>query len=185
MDDLEIVSMFLLRNEQAVQNAQNRYGAYCRTIAMRILANEDDAAECVNDVWLAAWNSIPPNEPERLSTYLGKLTRNIAIDKVRSDRAAKRCTGEYALSLDELAEVLPDQRTTEKEIQGKELERAVSTFVQTLPEVQQRVFLCRYWYFDPISEIAKRFGFSDSKVKSLLHRVRGKLKVYLKQEGLL
>lgn len=182
MDDLEIVSLFLLRDEQAVHHAEAQYASYCRTVAMRILANEADADECLNDVWLAAWNSIPPNEPEHLSTYLGKLTRNLAIDRVRSDRAAKRCTGEYALSLDELAEVLPDRSTTEKQLRQKELEHAIGAFVQTLPDTLRRVFICRYWYFDPIAEIAARFGFSESKVKSMLHRTRMKLKTYLKQE---
>lgn len=185
MDDLEIVSLFLLRSEEAVRNAQTQYGAYCSSIAKRILANEADAEECVNDVWLAAWNSIPPNEPERLSTYLGKLTRNIAIDKVRASNAAKRSTAEYALSLEELAEILPDRTTVENEVRTKDLERAVGAFVRTLPETQQRIFICRYWYFDGISDIAKRFGYSDSKVKSMLLRVRRKLKEYLKREDLL
>lgn len=185
MDDLEIVSLFLLKSEQAVQQAQKEYGAYCRSIALQILANEADAEECVNDVWLAAWNSIPPNEPERLSTYLGKLTRNVAIDKLRASRALKRCTEEYALSLDELAEVLPDSGDVENQVQTKDLERAVGNFVRDLPETQRNVFICRYWHFDSVSEIARRFGFSDSKVKSTLHRVRRKLKDYLKKEDLL
>ena len=185
MDDLEIVSLFLLKNEQAVQQAQKEYGAYCRSIALRILANEADAEECVNDVWLAAWNSIPPNEPERLSTYLGKLTRNIAINKLRENRAAKRSTGEYALSLDELAEVLQGGEDIEKQVQMKDLERAIGDFVRALPEMQKHVFICRYWYFDAVPDIAKRFGFSDSKVKSMLHRLRKKLKDYLKREELL
>ena len=170
MTDREIVQLFRRRDEAAIEQAEQAYALYCRSIASRILSDATDVEECVNDVWLAAWNSIPPNEPERLATYLGKLTRNIAIDRVRASGAQKRRTERYALSLDELAEVIPDGNGPEQQVRAAELER---------------VFLCRYWYLDSLAEIGERFGYSESKVKSLLHRTREKLRHYLQKEELL
>ncbi len=185
MKDREIVRLFLRRDEAAIEQVQQAYELYCRSIVSRILRDETDVSECVNDVWLAAWNSIPPNEPERLATYLGKLARNIAIDRVRANGAQKRCAEQYALSLDELAEVISDGGSPEQQAQHRELERAIGEFVRGLPELQRRVFLCRYWYLDSLAEIGARFGYSESKVKSMLHRTREKLKRYLQKEELL
>lgn len=185
MTDREIVLLFRQRNETAIEQAQLSYEPYCRAIASRILSDAPDVAECVNDVWLAAWSSIPPNEPERLSAYLGRITRNIAIDRARANGAQKRRTAEYALSLDELAEVIPDGNDPEKQVCASELERAIRSFVRDLPETQRRVFLCRYWYLDSLAEIRERFGFSESKIKSMLHRTREKLRHYLQKEELL
>lgn len=185
MKDREIVRLFLRRDEAAIEQVQQAYELYCRSIVSRILRDETDVSECVNDVWLAAWNSIPPNEPERLATYLGKLARNIAIDRVRANGAQKRCAEQYALSLDELAEVISDGGSPEQQVQHRELERAIGEFVRGLPELQRRVFLCRYWYLDSLAEIGARFGCSESKVKSMLHRTREKLKHYLQKEELL
>ena len=185
MTDREIVALFRQRNELAIEQAQLSYTPYCRSIASRVLSDATDVEECVNDVWLAAWNSIPPNEPERLGTYLGKLTRNIAIDRVRTDGAQKRRTERYALSLDELAEVFPDGNDPEQQICAAELERAIGGFVRELPEAQRRVFLCRYCHLDSLAEIGERFDYSESKVKSMLHRTREKLKHHLQKEELL
>ena len=185
MKDREIVRLFLRRDEAAIEHVQQAYELYCRSIVSRILRDETDVSECVNDVWLAAWNSIPPNEPERLATYLGKLARNIAIDRVRANGAQKRCAEQYALSLDEMAEVISDGGSPEQQAQHRELERAIGEFVRGLPELQRRVFLCRYWYLDSLAEIGARFGYSESKVKSMLHRTREKLKRYLQKEELL
>ena len=185
MTDREIVQLFRRRDEAAIEQAEQVYALYCRSIAARILSDATDVEECVNDVWLAAWNSIPPKEPERLATYLGKLSRNIAIDRVRASGAQKRRTERYALSLDELAEVIPDGNDPEQQVRAAELERAIGAFVRELPEAQRRVFLCRYWYLDSLAEIGERFGYSESKVKSLLHRTREKLRHYLQKEELL
>lgn len=185
MTDQEIVRLFQRRSETAIEQAQLAYEPYCRAIAARVLRDAADVAECVNDVWLAAWNSIPPNEPERLATYLAKLTRNIAIDRVRANGAQKRCTEQYALSLDELGEVIPGGNEPEAHVHAAELERAIGAFVRDLPEAQRRVFLCRYWYLDSLADIGKRFGYSESKVKSMLHRTREKLRNYLQKEELL
>lgn len=185
MTDREIVLLFRSRDETAIEQVQQAYTLYCLSIASRILSDAADAEECINDVWLAAWNSIPPNEPERLATYLGKLTRNIAIDRVRAKGAQKRCTEQYALSLDELDEIIPGGSVPETHVHAAELERAISAFVRDLPEAQRRVFLCRYWYLDSLAEIGKRFGYSESKVKSMLHRTREKLRNYLQKEELL
>ena len=185
MEDAEIIDLYWQRDQRAIDETHGKYGGFLAGIAWNILRSHSDAEECVNDVWLAAWNSIPPNEPERLATYLGKLARNIAIDRVRANGAQKRCAEQYALSLDELAEVISDGGSPEQQVQHRELERAIGEFVRGLPELQRRVFLCRYWYLDSLAEIGERFGCSESKVKSMLHRTRGKLKHYLQKEELL
>lgn len=185
MTDQEIVRLFTRRDEAAIEQVQLQYERYCRSIASRILSDETDIAECVNDVWLAAWSSIPPNVPEHLATYLGKLTRNIAIDRVRANGALKRRAGEYAASLDELAQVLAGADEPEKQVQLEQLQEAIAAFVRKLPDTQRRVFLCRYWYLDSLAEIGERFVFSESKVKSMLYRIREKLKQYLQKEELL
>lgn len=185
MTDREIMALLFRRDEATIEQLQRQYEPYCRSIACRILSDEADAAECVNDVWLAAWSSIPPNAPERLAAYLGKLTRNIAIDRVRANGAMKRCTGEYTASLDELSQVLAGADEPEKQVQLGQLQEAIAAFVRKLPDTQRRVFLCRYWYLDSLAEIGARFGFSESKVKSMLYRIREKLKQYLQKEELL
>ena len=184
MDDTQIVELYWERKECAIEETATKYGSYCYSIAQNILHNEDDAKECVNDTWLDAWNSMPPHRPSVLSTFLGKLTRRISIDKWRRSTAKKRGDGQLPLVLAELEDCISDGKSIEEETERKLLAEVIAAFVKSLPETEQKVFLCRYWYMDSVSAIATRFRFSESKVKSMLSRTREKLRVRLEKEGL-
>ncbi len=184
MDDTQIVTLYWERKEAAINETAAKYGSYCYSIAKNILHNEDDAKESVNDTWLDAWNSMPPHRPSILSTFLGKLTRRISIDKWRHSNAKKRGGGQLPLALTELEECVSDGTSIEDETERKLLSDVLTSFVKDLPEAEQKVFLCRYWYMDSVSSIADRFRFSESKVKSMLFRTREKLRVRLEKEGL-
>lgn len=183
MDDTQIIELYWARKESAIEETEVKYGSYCRSIARNILNNQDDAEECVNDTWLGAWNSMPPHRPSVLSTFLGKLTRRISIDKWRHVNAKKRGDGQLPLVLTELADCVSDGKSIEKETERKLLAEVIAAFVKDLPETEQKVFLCRYWYMDSVGSIATRFRFSESKVKSMLSRTREKLRVRLEKEG--
>lgn len=183
MDDKRIVELYWERSEQAIAETQSKYGSYCYSIAYNILNSNEDAEESVNDTYNDAWNSIPPHRPSILSTFLGKITRRISIDRWRKHNAEKRGGGEMPLVLDELQECVADGKTVEQEYEKKHLSDIINTFVKSLPETEQKVFLCRYWYMDSINSICKQFGFSESKVKSMLFRTRDKLRVVLEKEG--
>ncbi len=184
MDDTQIVELYWARKESAIEETEAKYGSYCHSIALNILHNPDDANESVNDTWLDAWNSMPPHRPSVLSTFLGKLTRHISIDKWRRNTAKKRGDGQLPLVLSELEDCVSDGKSIEEEAERKLLAEVIASFVKSLPETEQKVFLCRYWYMDSVSSIATRFRFSESKVKSMLYRSREKLRVRLEKEGL-
>ena len=183
MEDREIVSLFWQRDEQALEAAAAKYGSYCRAVAQNILPDAQDAEECLNDTWLHAWNSMPPHRPECLSGYLAKLTRWAAIKRWRGARAQKRGGGQIELAYEELSDCIPDRCAPDEALAGKELAELIRRFLAQLPATQRRVFLCRYWYFDSIAAIAAQFGFSESKVKSMLHRSRKRLRELLNKEG--
>lgn len=183
MDDKYIVELFFMREELALELTASKYGAYCRSIAYNILASREDAEECVNDTYLAAWNAIPPHRPTMLSTFLGKITRRICTDRLRSKGAQKRGTGELDLIFDELEDCIPDQNTPDSEFERSDLKRIINEFLGSLRDTERKIFLCRYWYAEPIASICKSFGFSDSRVKSILFRTRKKLKDRLIKEG--
>ncbi len=183
MEDFEIVNLYWARSEDAIVRTAEKYGGYCRAIACRILSSQEDAQESVNDTYLAAWNAMPPHRPAALQIFLGKITRRLSLKKWRDQTRQKRGGGQTALVLDELAESLPDKSGVEDQILGDELVRALNGFLEDLPETNRRVFLRRYWYFDSIDEISQDFGFSPSKVKSMLHRTREKLRSFLVEEG--
>ena len=184
MDDTQIVELYWARKESAIEETETKYGSYCRSIAQNILHNPDDAEESVNDTWLDAWNSMPPHRPSVLSTFLGKLTRRISIDKWRRLNAKKRGDGQMPLVLAELEDCISDGKSIEEETERKLLAEVIASFVKSLPETEQKVFLCRYWYMDSVGSIATRFRFSENKVKSMLFRTREKLRVRLEKEGL-
>ena len=184
MEDRDIVALYWARDERALAETAGKYGPYCYTIAHNILGDGEDARECVNDAYLAAWNSMPDQRPNILSAYLGAITRRICLSRWREKRAAKRGEGQTALALEELAECVPGGESAEARLEAAALERAVMSFIRALPGTPRRVFLCRYWYLDSIGDIADRFGFSQSKVKSMLARTRKKLLAYLQKEGL-
>lgn len=184
MDDKEIVELYWQRNEAAIDETAARYGKFCHSIAFNILGNNEDAEESVNDTYLNAWNSIPPHRPSVLSTFLGKITRRVSIDRWRKRSAQKRGGGQIALALDELEECISGGKSVEQAVEAKLLSDVVNSFVKSLPDTERGVFLCRYWYMDSVESIAKEFGFSQSKVKSMLYRTREKLRARLIKEGL-
>lgn len=183
MDDRQIVALYWKRDEQAIEETARKYGSYCHKIAYRILQNHQDADECVNDTYQGVWDSIPPNRPEVLPTYLGKITRRLCLKVWRSRDARKRGGGETALSLEELKECVPDGKEIDEALNFQELVRAINAFLSELPAEQRRVFVRRYWHTSSIEEISKQFGFSKSKVESMLYRTRKKLLEKLIKEG--
>ena len=183
MEDREIVNLYWKRDSNAIKETATKYGAYCRTIAMNILGNNEDMEECINDTYLRAWNSMPTNRPNTLSTYLGKIVRNLSFDKVRYKSADKRGGGELELVLEELGECVSGSNSVEQEIEKNELVRELNCFLDALTKEKCNIFLCRYWYAMPISEIATRFGMSEGNVSVTLKRIRDKMKMYLKERG--
>lgn len=145
MEDREIVNLYWERNSNAIKETASKYGGYCKAIAKNILGNNEDAEECVNDIYLNTWNSIPPNRPNVLSTYLGKITRNLSFDRFRQRHADKRGGGEIELVLDELGECVSGADSVEQKVEKKELIRAINSFLDTLSQEKCNIFLCRYW----------------------------------------
>ena len=183
MEDRDIIALYLERNQEAIAETERKYGRYCYSVAYNILYNTEDARECVNDALLNAWNSIPPHMPAVLSAFLGKLTRYVSLKKWRYARAKKRGGGEIDLAYEELSDCIPGGKSVEEELQEKELAEIIDGFLDELPVTERRIFICRYWYFDDISTICNQFGYSNSKVKSMLYRIRKKLLSKLKEEG--
>lgn len=184
MDDKQIVDLYWERNEKAISATAAKYGGYCYSVANNILNNRADAEECVNDTYLSAWNSMPPHRPSVLSTFLGKITRRISIDKWRKSGAEKRGGGQPTVVLDELSECIPDKNSVEHAVDAQILADVINSFVKSLSDKDRHVFLCRYFYLDSVESIAARFGYSQSKVKSMLYRTRQKLRTRLEKEGL-
>ena len=184
MNDKSIVDLYFSRDEEAITQTDKKYGRYCYSIAYNILTNKEDAEESVSDTYVTAWRAIPPRRPSVLSTFLGKITRHISIDRWRERVATKRGGGEVTLALEELEDCVAGLQNVEMEYERKELIRAYVKFLDALPVTERRVFLCRYWYVDSVEAIAEKFGFSQSKVKTMLHRTRAKLRKQLAEEGL-
>ena len=183
MDDARIVALYWERSDAAIPETASKYGSYLASISQNILASREDAEECVNDTYHDAWNAMPPHRPSILSTFLGKITRRISIDRWRQLTAEKRGGGELTLALDELEDCVSGTGSIENEMERRELEKLFNDFLNALPVTERRVFLCRYWYMDSIQSIAQQFGFSQSKVASMLHRTRAKLRAVLAKEG--
>ena len=183
MDDAKIVQLYWDRNEQAILATADKYGNYCASIAKNILGNHEDAEECVNDTYLNAWNSMPPHRPSILSTFLGKIVRNLSIKRYKHNTADKRGGGQATVVLDEIAEFVSDADSVEQEIDRKELVTAIDSFLDRLPADKRNIFICRYWYFDSISDIANRFRMTENNVSVTLNRLRLKLHNYLLERG--
>ena len=185
MEDRMIVDLYWRRDESAIDLTAEKYGHYCNTIASNILHDAQDAEECVNDTYIGAWNSMPNNRPEKLGQYLGKLTRWIALNRL-DERKSKKRGGDSspALPLDELIEYVSSGARLEEVVEMREICAAINCFLSTLHPVERQVFLSRYWFMAGIGEISGKFGFSQSKVKSMLMRTRNKLRKFLEGEGL-
>lgn len=184
MDDSEILDLYFARSEQAIAETDRKYGAYCYHIANHILSNPADAEESVNDAYYSAWNLIPPRRPQRFSLFLGKLTRNLSIDRWRRNTAEKRGGGEAQLLLGELEECVSGSESPETELLRKELSATLNRFLKTLPGNDRTVFLLRYYYTRSQTEISQQLGLSSNPVKYILQRTRKRLASMLKKEGL-
>lgn len=175
MDDKSIVDLYWQRSENAIHETEARYGSYCRIIAYNVLADSEDAEECVNDTWLRAWNSMPSNRPTLLAPYLGKITRHLSISRLRKKNSLKRGSGAESLAFEELRDCLDSGDSVEAEIESKELTRFIRDFLAALEKETRYIFIARYWYMASIEEIADKFGFTQSKVKMTLLRTRNQL----------
>lgn len=184
MDDRNIVELFLERSEEAIIQTNLKYGRYCHRIAYNVLGNDEDSEECVNDALMRTWNSIPPNEPTSFSSFIGKITRNLALDKLRQQNSEKRGGGELALALDELAECISDRDELERREDSAEITAALNSFLEGLNSVERGVFMRRYWMMDPIADIAERYEISVSNTTTMLFRLRAKLKKHFMKEGI-
>lgn len=184
-EDQRIIEKFNSREESAIMDVQNRYTGYCTSIAYNILQNREDTEECLNDTWMRAWNTIPPEQPESLKTYLGCITRNIAINIYRTGNAVKRAGSRMSTALDELADTVSlSEDNVETAVSETALTEAINGFLDELPDEKRNIFIQRYFYLDSVEEIAAQNGISVSNVKVTLFRLRRKLKEQLKKEEL-
>ena len=183
MDDNRIIDLYFDRNQLAIGITADKYGSYCMKISMNILEDTSDSEEVVNDTYMQVWNSIPPQKPQSLMAYIARIARNLAINKLKYRNAQKRNNGEALLSYDELDMCTPSDISVENESDIKALSAHISAFLHTQKEDSRNIFVRRYFYCDSIEDIAERFAFSTSKVKSTLMRTRDKLRCYLQKEG--
>lgn len=184
MDDNQIIELYLTRSENAISETITKYGRYCHTIAFNILHNSEDSEECVNDTYMKAWEIIPPQRPKRLAVFLGKITRNLSLNRYNLYTAGKRGYGQVSLALDELSECILASDNVEHVADDLMLTDTLNNFLASLPEEARKIFMRRYWYFSPVKEIAYDFGISESKVKMSLLRARARLKELLQKEGI-
>lgn len=182
LEDSKIIDLFFARSEQAIDMLAKKYGGVCTKIAENILNNRLDVEECLNDAYLGVWNTIPPQRPNPLISYVSKIVRNRAIAKYHANTALKR-NSYYDVALDELSECLADISSVEDEVTANELTKILNDFLATLDKDKRVMFVRRYWYADSVTDIAKRFHVSNNYVSVNLLRIRESLKEYLKKEG--
>lgn len=184
MEDQNIIDLFFTRQESAVSCIAEKYENYLYSISYNILHDHEDAKECVNDTYYQAWISIPPQRPLCLSAFLGKIVRNLSLNRFRKYHAQKRGLGQTDLALSELEECISNELDVELTIENMELTMHINNFLYSRKKQQRNIFIQRYWYLRPIREIAKDFGISESKTTTLLFRMRKELKQYLEKEGI-
>lgn len=183
MDDASIVQLFWDRSEKALKEVAAKYGRFCHKIALNILGISEDAEECVNDTYLSAWNSMPPKRPQVLPPYLGRITKNHALNLYNKKHAEKRGGGNLALVFDELDEVLSGSETADSELFRKELLSLINGFLSDLPKDKRQIFICRYWYADSVKDIAERMHMTENNVSVSLNRMRSGLRKKLEEGG--
>ncbi len=183
MEDSEIVALYWARDPRSIRESETKYGSYCAAIARNILGSPEDAEECVSDTWLRAWNAMPPQKPALLSSFFGRITRNLAFDRWRSRSAEKRGGGETAAVLEELGDLVSGGDDPQKRLENGELMRDLNAFLRSLPQEKRRLFLRRYWYCDGVSALARDMGWGESRLKTALHRLRKVLRAHLEKEG--
>ena len=184
MDDSKIVDLYFSRDEAAIAETKRKYGTKLRAAANRILNDTQSAEECENDTYMRAWNLIPPNEPRTyLFAFLGKITRHLAIDICRKRDSEKR-SAIFCELTEEISECMPSAGiSVEETVECSELAEAINSFLDCFSSEQQNVFVRRYWFFDTVPEISRRYGFTQSKVKMILSRMRAELRDYLERKG--
>lgn len=183
MDDSKIIELYTQRNECAIKESQRKYGAYCYAIAYGILKIREDSEECVSDTWLKTWESIPPAKPLSLKAFLGKITRNSALNRYRAMNTEKRTDSNTQDVIYELSECLSEDSIPDKAYDVKQLGQAIGEFIKTLSKRDQSIFVGRYFYTLSVGNIAKLLGMSEKYVSNVLSRTRNKLKKYLEKEG--
>jgi len=181
MDDLRIIELYFERDEQAIKETDTKYGKLCHSIAYNILNNHEDSEECVNDTYVGIWNAIPPTRPNNFMSFICKIARNLSLKRLEFMKREKR-SADILLSLEELDEVLPDDRYAPN-VSDEDVGKLISKFLRTQKEDVRNVFIRKYFFFDSIGDIAERYGFTESKVKNMLFYTRNKLKDHLIKEG--
>ena len=181
MNDINIIELYFARDEQAIKQTDIKYGRLCHSIAYNILKNDEDSKECVNDTYIGLWNAIPPAKPDNFKAFICKIARNLSLKRLESMSRQKRANSTL-ISIDELAEILPDESIADNK-SDEDIAKLISCFLKTQKEDVRKIFIRKYYFFDSVSDIALRYSFSESKVKSILHRTRAKLKDYLIKEG--
>lgn len=182
MEDEAIITLYFARNQEAIAETEKKYGAFCMTIAHNILTLRQDAEECLNDVLHTVWNHVPPLRPENLKAFLGRLTRNAAIDRYRRERAQKRFSG-MELLLSELGDCIPAPDTAEQTLDRKELGELISDWLDALPDEDCALFVRRYWHGEAVQALARRCGVSPNAMSHRLAELRKKLRKKLESEG--
>ncbi len=182
LNDSKIIELFYARSEQAIIELSQKYGAICTKVAGNILNDRRDTEECVNDAYLGVWNTVPPQKPDPLPSYLCRIVRNLAIKKYHTNTAAKR-NSMYDVALDELENCFPASNAVEDTFQAVETARMIDAFLETLDKKRRILFVRRYWYSDSITDIAHLFQISNHAVSVRLARIRAKLKKYLIEKG--
>ena len=182
MDDKQIIELYFARDESAIDETDKKYGKLCHSVAFNLLGNPQDAEECLNDTYLAAWNKMPPENPNALSAFLVRIARNISISIFRLKRAKKRYAGFDAV-LSELEECIPAPNTTEDEIESKELARLIDIWLKSQFDSDCAAFVKRYFYGKSVIEVADEFGVTPAQMSQRLFVLRKRLKAYLQKEG--
>lgn len=183
MEDHDIIELYFARSENAIEETDKKYRRYLLKIAQNILMDILDSEECLSDTYLRAWESIPPERPNRFAIWLGKITRNLSVSRIRYKAAKKRSDGQFSLALSELDEVIPTRETTEETVELKLLADAIERFLYSQNEEKRAVFLKRYWQLMPVSKIAEQLHCSEARIHSMLHRLRQSLHEFLMKEG--
>lgn len=184
MEDSKIIELYMERSERAIEETAKKYGRYCHYISFGILGSDEDAKECVNDTYLRTWNAIPPARPNLLKTFLGKIVRNLSLNRYEKMTAEKRGGGQVPLVLSELEECIPAGNDTEQVVTDLVLKNVLNEFLKNLPQDTRRLFVRRYFYLSPVREIASDFQMSENQVTVRLFRTREKLRVLLEKEGI-
>jgi len=182
MDDKQIIRLFFERSEQAITELSQKYGDLCMKIARSILNDHQDAEECVNDAYLGAWNSIPPQSPDPLRAYICRIVRNHSLKKLRANTALKRGS-QFEVSLSELEDCISGS-SLDEQLAVSELTAQINAFLSALPRDDRVMFVKRYWFSESLSEIADTFAITENNASVRLSRIRGKLHQHLKEAAL-